>query len=62
MYTRMLRWSRAGVLDRVFEQLQRRRFMHVHIEAVCLDSSILKVHPDGTGAPKKMVPSTRQEP
>lgn len=53
VYTRMLRWSRAGVLDRVFEQLQRRRLMHVRIEAVCLDSSIVKVHPDGTGAPKK---------
>ena len=52
VYTRMLRWSRAGVLDRVFEQLQRRRLMHVRIEAVCLDSSIVKVHPDGTGVPK----------
>ena len=55
VYARMLRWSRAGVLDRVFEQLQRRRLMHVHIEAVCLDSSIVQVHPDGTGAPKKTV-------
>jgi transposase len=56
VYTRMLRWSRAGVLDRVFEQLQRRRLMRVRIETVCLDSSIVKVHPDGTGAPKKTVP------
>ena len=53
VYTRMLRWSRAGVLDRVFEQLQRQRLMHVRIEAVCLDSSIVKAHPDGTGSPKK---------
>jgi transposase len=56
VYTRMLRWSRAGVLDRVFEQLQRRRLMQVRIETVCLDSSIVKVHPDGTGAPKKTAP------
>lgn len=53
VYMRMQRWSQAGVIDRVFEQLQRRRLMQVRLEAVCLDSSIVKVHPDGTGAPKK---------
>lgn len=53
VYTRMMRWSRAGVLDRVFERLQRQRLMRVRIEALCLDSSIMKVHPDGTGAHKK---------
>ena len=56
VYMRMMRWSKAGVLDRVFEHLQRQRLMRVRIEAVCLDSSIIKVHPDGTGAPKKTVP------
>jgi transposase len=56
VYMRMQRWSRAGVLDRVFEHLQRHRLMQVRLEAVCLDSSIVKVHPDGTGAPKKTVP------
>lgn len=49
----MMRWSKAGVLDRVFEQLQRQRLMQVRIEAICLDSSIVQVHPDGTGAQKK---------
>ena len=62
VYTRMLRWSRAGVLDRVFEQLQRQRLMRVRIETVCLDSTIVKVHPDGTGAPKKRSPGTRAQP
>ena len=33
-------------------QLQRRRLMQVHIEAVCLDSSIVKVYPDGICAPQ----------
>ncbi|MBB5216188.1 transposase [Parapusillimonas granuli] len=56
VYTRMMRWSRAGVLDRVFEHLQRERLMRVRIEALCLDSSIMKVHPDGTGARKKTAP------
>ncbi|WP_156483797.1 IS5 family transposase, partial [Azotobacter vinelandii] len=56
VYTRMMRWSKAGVLDRVFEQLQRQRLMQIRIEAISLDSSIVKVHPDGTGAPKKNGP------
>jgi len=55
VYTRMMRWSKAGVLDRVFEQLQRQRLMQIRIETISLDSSIVKVHPDGTGAQKKTV-------
>lgn len=55
VYTRMMRWSKAGVLDRVFEQLQRQRLMQIRIETISLDSSIVKVHPDGTGARKKTV-------
>lgn len=57
VYVRMMRWSRGGVLDLVFERLQRRRLMRLRIEAISLDSSIVKVHPDGTGARKKTAPS-----
>jgi len=53
IYTRMNRWSKAGVLDRVFERLQREQIIRIRIEAVSLDSTIVKVHPDGTGALKK---------
>ncbi|CDS48668.1 Mobile element protein [Polaromonas sp. CG9_12] len=56
IYTRMSRWAKAGVLDAVFERLQRERLMRVRIEAVSLDSTIIKVHPDGTGALKKTLP------
>ena len=51
-YTRMNRWSKNGVLDRVFEQLQRERILRLKLEAVSLDSTIVKVHSDGTGALK----------
>ena len=57
VYTRMNRWAKAGVLDAVFTHLQKQHLMQVRIEAVSLDSTIVKVHPDGTGAPKKPVPS-----
>lgn len=53
IYTRMNRWSKSGVLDRVFERLQEAQIVRVKIEAVSLDSTIVKVHPDGTGALKK---------
>ena len=53
IYTRMNRWSKNGVLDRVFEQLQRQRLVRIRLEAASLDSTSVKVHPDGTGALKK---------
>ena len=53
IYTRMNRWSKNGVLDHVFERLQREQIVHLKIEAVKLDSTTVKVHPDGTGALKK---------
>src|SRR5471032_2951045 len=53
IYTRMNRWAKAGVLDRLFAELQREQLIRIKIEAVSLDSTIVKVHPDGTGALKK---------
>ena len=53
VYTRMNRWSKNGVLDQIFERLQREQIVRIKIEAVKMDSTIVKVHPDGTGALKK---------
>ncbi len=53
IYTRMNRWSKAGVLDRMFARLQQEQIIQIRLEAVSLDSTIVKVHPDGTGALKK---------
>ena len=57
IYTRMNRWSKNGVLDGVFEQLQREQIVRIRLEAVSMDSTSVKVHPDGTGALKKTVPN-----
>ena len=62
VYTRMRRWAKAGVLDKMFEELQREQVVRIRIEAVSLDSTSVKVHPDGTGAPKKTVPSPLESP
>lgn len=53
IYTRMNRWAKSGVLDRVFERMQEAQIVRLKIEAVSLDSTVVKVHPDGTGALKK---------
>ena len=55
IYTRMNRWSKSGVLDRLFERLQQSQIVRIRIEAVSLDSTSVRVHPDGTGALKKTV-------
>ena len=53
VYMRINRWAKAGVLDQLFAELQRERMIRVKLEAVSLDSTIVKVHPDGTGALKQ---------
>ncbi len=53
VYMRMNRWSKNGVLQRLFEGLQEENLICIRMEAVCLDSTTVKVHPNGTGALKK---------
>jgi len=53
IYVRMNRWSKSGVLQRLFEALQIEGIVKIKMEALCLDSTTVKVHPDGTGALKK---------
>ena len=45
IYTRMNRWSKGGVLERVFERMQREQIIRIKLEAVSLDGTIIKVHP-----------------
>ena len=46
-------WAKAGVLARVFAALQQEQIIALKLEAGSLDSTSVKVHPDGTGALKK---------
>jgi transposase len=62
IYTRMSRWSKSGVLDKVFEKLQMEQIIRIRIEAFALDSTSVKVHPDGTGALKKTAPKLSANP
>ena len=62
IYTRMNRWAKNGVLDRVFAELQRSQILRIKLDAVSLDSTHIKVHPDGTGALKKTDPKPSEDP
>ena len=53
VYTRLRRWAENGVLDRLFEALQAHNLIRIKVECLGLDSTSVKVHPDGTGALKK---------
>ena len=53
IYMRLRRWAEQGVLERVFEALQRQRLIVIRIECLGLDSTSVKVHPDAMGALKK---------
>ena len=55
IYTRANRWAKNGVLDRVFSALQESDIINIQVDHVSLDSTAVKVHPDGTGALKKTV-------
>jgi hypothetical protein len=50
IYTHMNRWAGAGVLDRLFDELRHQQLIRIKTESLSLDSTIVKVHPDGTGA------------
>ena len=62
VYMRMNRWAKNGVLQRVFEELQRQQIIKITVDAVCLDSTSVKVHPDGTGALKKTARNPSENP
>ena len=55
IYTRANRWAKQGVLDHVFVALQGNDIINIQVDHVSLDSTAVKVHPDGTGALKKTV-------
>ena len=55
VYARMRGWVKQGVLSRVFEAMQTLQIIAIKVEVCSLDSTSVKVHPDGTGALKKTV-------
>ena len=63
IYKKANRWSKQGVLERVFIALQKEQIITIKIEHLSLDSTSIKLHPDAHGALKKRArkPSGSQE-
>jgi transposase len=53
IYYRFHYWAALGVFDRIEEHLMLQAIEIKVIKALSLDSTYVKVHPNGTGAPKK---------
>jgi len=53
VYTRFSRWSKAGVLGRLFEALA----CDLDGEGFLIDATIVRAHQDASGAAKKGVPN-----
>ena len=61
IYQRFRRWIRLGIFDLIERELQSQAIAVKRIKSLAMDSTYVKVHPDGTGAPKKkdLNPSAR---
>ena len=53
IYQRFRRWVAKGIFDRIEAYLQAQVIDVEKITSLSLDSTYIKVHPDGTGAPQK---------
>src|SRR5260370_24713880 len=51
VYMRMSRWSKSGVLDRIFEKLQVEHIVRSKLGALSLDSTSVNVNPYRARAP-----------
>ncbi len=58
VYARFRRWSRSGVLERLFAALREQEAAGEDAECFGLDSTSAEVHPDGTGARKTNGPQS----
>ena len=61
IYSRFRYWAAQGIFDRIEAHLMSQAIDIKGIKTLALDSTYVKVHPDGTGATKKTAsnPSAR---
>jgi hypothetical protein len=53
IYKRFNRWVKAGIIEKMFRELHVSNILKINPEALFMDSTIVKVHPDACGALKK---------
>jgi len=53
IYKRINRWAKSGLLAKIFEYLYKEKITSLEIDILCIDSTIVRVHPNACGALKK---------
>lgn len=53
IYVRINRWAKNGTLQKVFFFMQKEGIIKIDVNIISMDSTCIKVHPDGMGALKK---------
>ena len=48
------RWAKNNILEQIFIYLQQQGIISIKKRILCLDSTCIKVHPDGHGSLKKI--------
>ena len=61
IYVRVNRWAKKGILQAAVLRLQQLGIIQINVNVVSLDSTCIKVHPDGMGALKKTALSLSEE-
>ena len=54
IYVQVNRWAKKGVLQAAFLRLQQLGIIKIQVNVMSLDSTCIKVHPDGMGTLKKV--------
>lgn len=62
IYVRINRWAKNGTLQKVFLFMQQEGIIKIEVNIISLDSTCIKVHPDGMGALKKTENNPSAEP
>ncbi len=56
VYMRLNRWAKRGVLERLLSELQHDCLEGLTLDTLSLDSTIIRLHADGSGALRKRGP------
>ena len=53
IYRRVNRWAKKGIIEKLFEKMQKEQMLAIKVEFMAIDSTSVKAHPDAFGAVKK---------
>ena len=52
IYMKFSRWAKNGIIQSIFDELQKQKFIDIQSEALCLDDTSIKGYPNASVARK----------